>query len=163
MVIQSILQAVHDSRLSTFIRETGVAFPALESVHVIAITLVLGIIAIVDLRLIGCASHRCSAHRLMQELLPFTWVAFIASVATGMLMFASNATTYAENSLFWWKMTILVFAGINMAIFHLGIYRRIGEWDELLPPPRAARAAGLSSMGLWIVVIVLGRWIGFSS
>jgi hypothetical protein len=50
-----------------------------------------------------------------------------------------------------------------MAIFHLGIYRRIGEWDELLPPPRAARAAGLSSMGLWIVVIVLGRWIGFSS
>ena len=163
MVIQSLLQAVQDSRLSIFIRETGVAFPALESLHVIAITLVLGTIAVVDLRLMGCASHRCSAQRLMRELLPCTWVAFIASVVTGLLMFASNATTYAENSLFWWKMGVLVFAGINMAIFHLGIYRRIGEWDELLPPPRAARAAGLSSMGLWIGVIVLGRWIGFSS
>lgn len=163
MTIQPALQAIHDSRLSNFIRETGVMFPALESVHVIAITLVLGTIAIVDLRLIGCPSHRRSAHRLIQDLLPFTWVAFVASVATGLLMFASNAITYAENTLFWWKMAVLAAAGLNMAIFHLGIYRRIDAWDAQLPPPRAARLAGLSSMVLWITVIVLGRWIGFSA
>ncbi len=139
------------------------AFPALESLHVIAITLVLGTIAIVDLRLIGFPSHRRSAARLIQELLPFTWVAFIAAVATGLLMFASNTITYAENSLFWWKMAVLVLAGINMGIFHLGVYRRIGEWDADLPPPRSARAAGLSSMLLWTTVIVLGRYIGFTT
>ena len=139
------------------------AFPALESLHVIALALVLGTIVIVDLRLIGCLSHRRGATRLIQELLPFTWVAFVVAVATGLLMFASNAITYAENSLFWWKMALLMLAGVNMGIFHLGVYRRIGEWDTDFPPPRLARAAGMGSMLLWTTVIVLGRYIGFTT
>lgn len=159
----SIIQAIHDSPVSGFIREAAVAFPALESLHVIAFTLVLGTIVIVDLRLIGCLSHRRGATHLIQELLPFTWVAFIVAVATGLLMFASNAITYAENSLFWWKMAVLMLAGVNMGIFHLGVYRRIGEWDADFPPPRSARAAGLGSMLLWTSVIVLGRYIGFTT
>lgn len=163
MSITSLLQALHDSGLARFIRETSVAFPALETLHVIAFTLVLGTIAIVDLRLIGFRSHHRSAARLIQELLTYTWVAFLAALATGLLMFASNAITYAENNLFWWKMAILAIAGINMGIFHMGAFRRIGEWDTDLPPPRSARVAGLSSLLLWTTVIVLGRYIGFTT
>jgi len=159
----SIFQAIHDSPVSRFIREATVAFPALESLHVIAFTLVLGTIVIVDLRLIGRLSHRRGAARLIRELLPFTWAAFAVAVATGLLMFASNAVTYAENSLFWWKMAVLVLAGANMGIFHLGVYRRIAEWDADFPPPRSARLAGLGSMLLWTAVIVLGRYIGFTT
>jgi len=52
-------------------------------------------------------------------------------------------------------------AGINMAIFHLGAFRRIAEWDTTLPPPRQARIAGFSSLLLWAGVVFLGRWIAF--
>jgi hypothetical protein len=54
-------------------------------------------------------------------------------------------------------------AGVNMAVFHFGAYRRVLEWDEKLPPPRAARLAGALSIALWIGVIFFGRWIGFTT
>ncbi|MHA6788939.1 DUF6644 family protein [Pseudomonas bijieensis] len=161
MDIQSILQALEGTPIAAYIRESGSIFPNLESLHVIGIALVFGTIAVVDLRLLGIASHRRSALRLIRELLPFTWVAFAACVITGLLMFASNATTYAQNSVFWWKMGLLALAGLNMGIFHLGTYRRIAEWDTILPPPSQARIAGFSSLALWVGVICLGRWIGF--
>ena len=49
-----------------------------------------------------------------------------------------------------------------MAIFHLTAYRRIAQWDDALPPPAGVRVAGATSLVLWIVVVFLGRWIGFT-
>lgn len=161
MDLQALLQPLEASAVAAQIRESAAVFPALESVHVIGIALVFGTIAVVDLRLLGIASHRRSALRLIEELLPYTWVAFAACLITGLLMFVSNATTYAQNSVFWWKMGVLLLAGLNMGIFHLGAYRRIDEWDTALPPPGPARLAGFSSLTLWVSVICLGRWIGF--
>lgn len=161
MDLQSLLQALEATALATTIRESAIAFPALESVHVIGIALVFGSIAVVDLRLLGISAHRRSALRLIHELLPFTWVAFVTCVITGSLMFAANATTYAQNPIFLWKMGMLALAGLNMAVFHLGAFRRISEWDTALPPPNAARFAGVSSMALWVGVVFLGRWIAF--
>jgi uncharacterized membrane protein len=161
MDLQALLQTLEASAVAAQIRESAAVFPALESVHVIGIALVFGTIAVVDLRLLGIASHRRSALRLIEELLPYTWVAFAACVITGLLMFVSNATTYAQNSVFWWKMGVLLLAGLNMGIFHLGAYRRIDEWDTALPPPGQARMAGFSSLTLWVSVVCLGRWIGF--
>ena len=59
-------------------------------------------------------------------------------------------------------MIVLLLAGINMAIFHLTAYRRIVEWNDALPPPLGVRIAGATSLALWIVVVFLGRWIGFT-
>lgn len=161
MDIQAVLQTLQDTSVATFIRESGSAFPALESIHVIGIALVFGTIAVVDLRLLGVASHRRSALRLIQDLLPFTWVAFVICVITGLLMFSANGTTYAQNTAFLCKMGLLMLAGLNMAIFHLGAFRRIAEWDTALPPPGQARVAGFSSLALWAGVVFLGRWIAF--
>ncbi|MDY6947690.1 MAG: DUF6644 family protein [Pseudomonadota bacterium] len=137
-------------------------FPILETVHVLAIALVVGTIAIVDLRLLGVAAHRGSADRLIAELLPYTWVAFVLAVIAGALLFASNAPTYAHNLAFQLKAGLIVLAGLNMAAFHLTTYRRIAHWDEAQSPPTAARVAGATSLCLWVVVVFLGRWVGFT-
>lgn len=156
-----MLQEIYDSSLATSIREVDVLFPALESLHVIAVTLVVGTIAVVDLRLLGIASHRRSASRLIHELLPFTWGAFAVALVTGSLMFTSKSIDYAANTAFLWKLVMLFLAGLNMTIFHLGAHRRIASWDSAPSPPSAARMAGLVSLILWTATIVLGRWIGF--
>jgi hypothetical protein len=159
--IGSAAQALYDSSLAVTIRQVDWIFPALESLHVVGIALVAGTIAIVDLRLLGIAAHRRSTHRLILELTPFTWAAFAVAIVTGSLMFASKSVDYVQNRMFLCKMVVLLLAGANMAAFHLGIYRRIGAWDVELPPPTAARVAGLGSLALWTLVIFLGRWIGF--
>jgi hypothetical protein len=60
------------------------------------------------------------------------------------------------------KLLAIVFAGINMAVFHLTAYRKINSWDEQLPTPKTAKIAGVTSLALWLLIIFLGRWIGYS-
>ena len=157
-----LLQNLTDSAIGAGIRESNVLFPWIESLHVLAATTVVGTIAIVDLRLLGYASHRKGARQLILDLLPFTWAAFGLAVVTGSLLFTSNASGYAANTQFLSKMAVLLLAGINMAYFHLTAYRRIDQWDDALPTPKAVRIAGATSLVLWITIVFLGRWIGFT-
>jgi len=157
-----LFQELTDSAIGAGIRESNVLFPWIESLHVLMATTVVGTIAIVDLRLIGYASHRKGARQLILDLLPFTWAAFALAVVSGLLLFTSNASGYAANTQFLSKMAVLLLAGINMAYFHLTAYRRIDQWDDALPTPKAVRIAGATSLVLWITIVFLGRWIGFT-
>ena len=157
-----LMQTLYDSSIGTAIRESSTLFPWIESVHVLMIATVVGTIAIVDLRLMGFSAHRRGARQLIVDMLPFTWVAFTLAVITGSLLFLSNATGYYESMPFRFKLLAILIAGINMAIFHVTAYRKIGDWDDRLPTPVAARIAGFSSLTLWLLVIFLGRWIGYS-
>lgn len=144
------------------IAEGALLFPWIETVHVICVTLVFGMIAVVDLRLIGWQSTHRNVCVMERELVPVTWAAFAGALTTGFLLFASSASKYAANSHFQIKMLLIVLAGVNMAVFQLGIYRSVARWGDDIRPPTAARIAGALSLTLWMSVIVLGRWIGFS-
>ena len=163
MTWRGFLEKVYDSGVGTAIREGSTSFAWIEGTHVLMIATVLGTIAIVDLRLLGYPAHRRGAKQLIKDMLPFTWVAFGLAVVTGALLFTSNPLNYWDSNPFRWKMIALLLAGLNMAAFHLTAYRRIAEWDDSLPPPTIARIAGITSLGLWILVVFLGRWIGFSA
>jgi hypothetical protein len=157
------IASIGQSSLAEAIQFSPTAFPWIESTHVLALSIVVGAILIVDLRLIGIGAHRRGARRLIVELLPFTWVAFVVAVVSGGLMFISNASMYWDSSVFLAKMVAIALAGLNMAVFHLTAHRRIADWDEVIPPPAAARLAGVVSLCLWVVIVFLGRWIGFSA
>jgi len=163
MDISHILVWLHETPVSTAIRENGFLFPWIESVHVLALTLVVGSIAIVDLRLLGIASVNRSVASLTGEVLPITWSAFLFAVLTGSALFASHAVGYAQNLQFRLKMLLLVLAGTNMLMFHLIMRRRIGRWSESGVTPRPGRVAGLISLLLWIGIVAFGRWIGFAT
>ena len=162
MILANALQALYDTPLAAFIRQNDYAFPMIESLHVLAITTVVGTIGIIDLRLMGYPAHRRGARQLTLDILPFTWAAFALAVITGSLLFISNAMAYSENAQFETKMLFMLAAGINMAIFHLTAYRNIAQWDRALPPPLQARIAGTTSLAFWICVVFFGRWVGFT-
>jgi len=104
--------------------------------HVLAITLVIGSISIVDLRLLGVTSLDRAVSRLMGDVLPFTWGAFVVAAIMGALLFASNAATYGHNFFFLGKMILIALADINMA--GLSFFRR--------PRHRALGQRGASSV-----------------
>jgi hypothetical protein len=162
MDLQPLLQWLYDTPMGTAIRENGTLFPWIESVHVLSITLVVGSISIVDLRLLGIASKSRAVSRLTGEVLPFTWVVFVLAAITGGLLFSSNAVKYAHNTFFLCKMSLLVVAFLNMMVFHVITSRGIEHWDESPHPPVRAKLAGGVSLALWIAIIVCGRWIGFT-
>jgi hypothetical protein len=160
--IESALKWLQTTALAQTIAENDVLFPWIESVHVLAIVLVVGTISIVDLRLLGVASLDRAVNRLMRDVLPFTWGAFVVAAITGSLLFSTNAIKYSHNFLFQGKLVLLVLAGLNMAMFHLIGTREIGTWGTKQKTPLVAKAAGGLSLLLWIMVIGFGRGIGFT-
>lgn len=164
MDLAGIAEQIADLPLSTAIR-SGMSwrwlFPTIESAHVVAIATVFGSIFLLDLRLLGVGARSARTTKYSAELLPLTWAAFALSIVTGVLLFIANAPSYVFNLQFRLKILLIVLAGVNMAVFHWGVYRRVDEWDERLPPPNAARIAGLVSICCWTSIVFLGRWIGF--
>ena len=148
--------------LAVFINQTKWVFTTVEIVHVIAISLVIGSIAIVDLRLLGVASTRRPFTQLAREVLPWTWAAFAVAAIAGFLLFISNATAYFASTTFWIKMSIMALAAINMLIFELITVRSVQTWDVSPTPPLPARLAGGISFTCWVLVFVFGRWTGFT-
>ena len=160
--ITAFLQWLQALPLAVFIHKTPWAFTTIEVVHVFAVSLVIGTIAIVDLRLLGVASTKRPFVDLSRQVLPLTWVAFALAVIAGSLLFISRATEYFGSTLFWIKMALIVLAGINMIVFEFITVRGVEKWnlDPIPPPP--ARLAGAISISCWLLVAGFGRWIGFT-
>jgi hypothetical protein len=137
-------------------------FPIVETLHVVALSIVFGSIAMLDLRLLGLSSNRTAVSRLTREVLPWTWSAWIAAAIFGSLMFMAKADVYAENLEFRLKFICMALAAVNMLVFHLGAFRNVASWDTQRPPLSARLAGGLS-LTLWTGVVFFGRWIGFTT
>ena len=158
---QAFFLWIQHSALSSTIRESTSLFPWLESIHVLAITTVVGTIAVVDLRLMGIASRDRRVSELMAEILPFTRTAFALAVLTGSLLFASHAWDYLHKAPFVAKLILLCGALVNIAVFHRLTVHDIQRWDTVRLPPLPVRLAGAISLAVWIGVVACGRWTGF--
>lgn len=162
MDFYQFFNAIEMTGIAAWMRESLYALPIINALHVVGVALVFGTIFIVDARLIGIQSVSRPFTKVAGELLVWTWVGFAIALATGLLMFAANATTFYINTQFQFKMVVLVLAGLNMAVFELLTVRTVDKWDTDRVTPPAARFAGFASIGLWVGVIALGRWIGYT-
>jgi len=160
-VIQQWASWLEGSVLADWIGSSSYLFPLCETVHVVGLALVVGTIAIVDLRLLGLSSMQRAVTDLTGHLLPITWVGFCIAALSGALMFSANASHYVGVIYFQLKFVFLALAAINMLAFHLVTWRSIASWDRARKPPARVRAAGAVSLGCWIVIVFLGRWVGF--
>jgi hypothetical protein len=161
MVLQSFFTWLEQTGLAMNIRESTWLFPTIESVHVLAITSVVGTIIIVDLRLMGVASRDRPISAILADVLPFTRWAFGVAVVTGSLLFVSHALDYLHKPPFVAKMFLLCVALVNIAVFHLLTARGIAGWDSSSRPPMSVKTAGGASLAIWAAIVACGRWIGF--
>ena len=162
MNILDLLRSLESSAPAAWLKGSLYAFPLIESFHVIGLAMVFGTIAVFDLRLLGLASVRRPFATVASEITKWTWAAFGLTAATGALMFITNPVAYYQNQQFRFKMSLLVLAGLNMLIFNMKTGRGVHRWNRDQAAPLAGKLAGALSLLLWIGVIFLGRWVGFT-
>jgi hypothetical protein len=156
----ALLHKLETTALALFVMQSVFAFSALDMVHIAAISVVFGMIAVVDLRLLGLASRDCAVTDICSEVLPWTWIAFAIAVVTGVVMFTGQPVKYYGNFALRMKLALIVLASVNMLVFHLITYRGVAAWDRG-PIPFAARLAGAVSLACWTAAVAFGRWTAY--
>lgn len=148
--------------LATFLAENPLAFPVLEILHVLAISLVLGAVFIFDLRLLNWGWRAFPAGQLLDTLRPFALTGFVLAVGSGFFLFASQPVSYLASSIFQLKLLLLLAAGANFLLFHAALGRSAPGWDTAggaIPVP--ARLSALASLAIWTAILLAGRFVGF--
>jgi len=133
------------------------AYPALETFHLFGLTLLLGTIVILSLRLMGAILKKQPIAELAGELLPYQTTGLILMIITGSLMFIATAVRCYGNTSFWIKMVLLACA----LTYHFGYFRKLVRRDDASISPGRAKIAAIFALMLWFGVGLAGRSIGF--
>lgn len=141
--------------------ESLFAYPLVQGVHVLALAFAVGLLAVADLRLAGVLLQQHPERAVLGGLRPWFIGGFTVLFITGVLLFLPKATLLYASPLFWVKMFLILLAGINALYFEFN-YRRAripggaAAWYWLAP-----RTAGLVSLSLWTLIVVLGRLLAY--
>jgi hypothetical protein len=141
------------------IRTIAWLYPAFETGHYIGLSLLVGGILLIDLRVLGFA--RGLPLKSMIGLLPFVWIGFLINVTTGTLLFIYGATNFGTNSAFYLKMTFMVLAGLNALAFDFSVRRSGGAWVIAEKPPALVKGFATASLVFWLCVVTTGRWMAY--
>src|SRR5258708_5365992 len=103
---------------SIALHESLWVYPIVESVHALTLCLFLGLIMVLDLRLLGVTFRAARVTEIADRLLPWTTLGFVLMVASGSLLFYAIPVRTYQNSFFRVKLAMLVLAGLNVWVFH---------------------------------------------
>jgi hypothetical protein len=150
--LADVFAALEATQLATHLRVSRWTYPLVNAGHVLGISLLIGAVAPLDLRLIGLRRHVPLAS-VAAVVRPVAATGLVLALATGALLFATGATEYAATRLFWFKLGLIALALVNVGLH--------GGPGILTAPPLRQRLAGAASLGLWIAVLVCGRMLGY--
>ena len=158
----SFLAWLHDTSFSVMMRDSVWAEPIVETIHVLTLTVFLGFVLLLDLRLLDLALRRHRVSELFVQLNPGLFGGFAVMVVTGLLLFCGDPLAFYGTLFFKLKMIMLVLAGLNVLVFNFTVGRRLDEWDRAPRTPWGAKAAGIVSLALWISIVAAGRGIAYA-
>jgi hypothetical protein len=162
---------LQDLPISEWVQTSDYGFPLLLAAHSIGLAGVVGILVVLNLRVLGFAEGIPIA--ALSRLMPVAWVGFVINALSGMLLFMANATRLVTNWAFLVKMTAVLLGGILTWVLWRTLKQRPGLAQASSgEPPRTAvpvtygvTAAALVtariSLGVWFAAILFGRIIAY--
>ena len=136
-------------------------YPIVEIFHIVGFTILVGSVALFDLRVLGL-SKTLPIQALGRHLLHWAVASLLLIVPAGLMMFSAHPHDFANNKVFLLKLTLIGIAGVNAFTFHAGVYRTAGDWDRNVSAPTRAKLHAALSLLLWISVIACGRLLAYT-
>jgi hypothetical protein len=145
------------SEIGRFIVGAPWMWPACETLHFIGLSLLLGVVLLVDVRMLGFAKN--VPFSAIHRLIPWAILGFGINVLTGMAFFVGAQEQYTSNVAFFWKIALILIAGLNALYFTLlDEAWAIKAGDDA---PMMAKLMAVSAMVLWVGVMFFGSMLPF--
>ncbi|MBV2129235.1 DUF6644 family protein [Arsukibacterium indicum] len=152
------LLSLSESALASALRQSAIGYPLLSSAHILGLSLLVGSIVTLDLRLLNIVK-RGRLSELAPLLSRVAAGGLLLAAVSGLLLFSVQPAHYLGNNAFLLKLVLLSLALINVAIVH-----SLPAWRLLLagqPPGLLLKFTAAVSIILWLAIITAGRWIAF--
>ena len=153
-----LIEWVASSSLSKAISTSTWAFAVIESVHLLALSVIGGAVLIVDLKLLGFGIRTQTLEDVARDAQRWFLGSWVVMIVTGLLLFWSEPQKLYYSTPFAVKMICLLLG----TIFALTVRRKVTQAGEGRVSPAVLKLVGLVSLALWFGVGAGGRWIGFS-
>ena len=162
MSVLSVCEWLQNLSWASGIKHSAWQFPVIESIHSLALSVMLWPAALLDLRLLGVVMRKRPVSQVASQFLPWVWTGFTVMILTGALLFCSEAVKCYNSPFFRIKMVLVGVAGLNALVFHKTVFRGVETWDKDAPTPWRARLAGACSLVVWIGVVAMGRALAYA-
>lgn len=150
-----------DTPWSTLLHESYYMYNWTESTHVMALMLSLGMLFLIDLRMMGWAFIDVPASKIAQHLNIPMLVGFSIAVITGIMLVYAVPVRTSQSIWFRVKMVLLVACAINAFLFHKRMNESVSTWDNEVRAPARIRTGAALSLGFWSLVVIFGRFMAY--
>jgi hypothetical protein len=153
------------TNLVVFVNDNDWVWPACEMLHFVGMSLLIGTVGLVDLRILGVGKGLPIAR--LEKLIPWGVAGFAMNAVTGFMFVAGNPVggpiEYLTNMSFQIKMLLVLIAGINLLAFYLTpIARGVESVEPSGDAARGAKIVAAVSLVTWFGVIFFGRLIMYN-
>jgi hypothetical protein len=153
--------SLESSGLGQMMRASLWMYPIVEIIHIIGFTILVGSVAMFDLRVLGM-SKDVPVTSMARHLLRWSLLSLLLIVPAGLMMFSAHPGDFISNRVFLLKLTLIAAAGINAAMFHTGVYQGVASWNTGTSAPGPAKVQALLSLAIWFSVISCGRLLAYT-
>jgi len=161
-MLESFAAWLGGTPLTNFIENQAWVVPTVQVAHILAITVVMGAVAIVNLRILGVIERGQSIGSLAARFVPASALAVGVLAVTGFLMIAGEPTRAIFRYVFWAKMALIVLVLALTAILLGGLRAGGVTADPSAEAPALYKGLAVLALVIWLAIIVAGRWIGYA-
>jgi uncharacterized protein DUF6644 len=147
---------------SVFIQEhNSWSIPAIQSVHIIGIAMVMGSVLMINLRILGWAWVDQTLRQTVSRFGPWLNGSLWLLLVTGILMVIGEPVRELVTLSFWLKMTLVAIGALVAAIFQKTSRQHEQHWEDTLVHRRSIKVLAILTLLIWVCIIVLGRLIAY--
>jgi putative copper export protein len=154
-------QWLSQTSLSVAIQSHEWVIPTIQSVHIVAIGVVLSSVFMIDLRVLGLAGRDQTLLETSQRFGPWLSTALAVLLATGVVMIIGEPARELLAFSFWFKMFLVAVGTIIAAAFQAALRRNDGHWEKSLEHRRGIKSLAILTLLIWLGIVILGRLIAY--
>jgi hypothetical protein len=146
---------------SSGLHESFYMYNWIESTHVLTLTVFLGMLLVIDLRMLGLIMPTVPASTIAHRLDRPMMIGFTVMIVTGLALFWAIPIRSTQSIWFRLKVVLLIAAGINAFLFRKHMSQPNLPWDKDPVPPKRVRIGAALSLTFWAGVVIAGRCIAY--
>jgi hypothetical protein len=148
--------------ISDFIQNVLWIIPLVQTIHILAIAIVMSSVGMIVLRILGLAGLRHTFSEIALRYVPWIWGALVVLLCSGAILVTGEPVRSLTNPTFQLKMILLFIAVCITAAFQITVHRDHRFWDLAPRHATAAKTFAVLTFGLWVAIAVAGRWIAYT-